>query len=269
MITLLPCPSLSIFILLFLWCCSFNFKSIDLMVFFVCETCNETLKKNQVQKHVLKCRQCNAVTCVDCSVTFYGDDFEAHTTCISEAEKYEKSLHVAKKVKVNPQDLWICTIEKAVENCKSAPFEIQTHLQRIQEFSNIPRNKNKFINFCKNSLRLFQEPVATKLWDYLDTFRTNVPVVDSKASIVEEPKSEETNTKETKKRDKVSTIEGEISDGDDEKKKKKAKKEKKKEAEVVKGVEVEAVEEQSERKKSKKDKKKRKKEVETIEPLDE
>ena len=58
------------------------------MVFFVCDGCNETLKKNQVDKHASRCRVCTSVTCVDCSVSFYGNDY-AHTVCISEAEKYE------------------------------------------------------------------------------------------------------------------------------------------------------------------------------------
>ena len=80
-------------------------------------------------------------------------------------------MHVPKKVKSNPQDIWIAIIEKAVENLKQAPIELQPHLKRIQEFSNIPRNKNKFTNFCKNSLRLFQEPVIAKLWTHLDTFK--------------------------------------------------------------------------------------------------
>ena len=52
------------------------------MVFFVCEGCNESLKKNQVDKHASRCHNCYAVTCVDCNVTFYGDDFRAHTSCI-------------------------------------------------------------------------------------------------------------------------------------------------------------------------------------------
>ena len=43
------------------------------MVVFICEVCNATLKKNQVDKHCFKCRSCQSVTCVDCSVTFWGN----------------------------------------------------------------------------------------------------------------------------------------------------------------------------------------------------
>jgi cell growth-regulating nucleolar protein len=74
------------------------------MVFFVCEGCNETLKRNQVDIHALKCRACHAVTCVDCSVTFHGNDYVSHVTCVSEAEKYEKTLYKEKAKKLNPQE---------------------------------------------------------------------------------------------------------------------------------------------------------------------
>jgi cell growth-regulating nucleolar protein len=42
------------------------------MVFFVCDGCNETLKKAKVDAHAAKCRDCYAVSCVDCSQSFPG-----------------------------------------------------------------------------------------------------------------------------------------------------------------------------------------------------
>ncbi len=37
------------------------------MVFFTCNACGESLKKNQVEKHYRhKCRSCEVLTCVDC-----------------------------------------------------------------------------------------------------------------------------------------------------------------------------------------------------------
>jgi len=43
------------------------------MVFFSCDGCGDMLKKSQVDAHVYKCKVgCNAVSCVDCSVSFYG-----------------------------------------------------------------------------------------------------------------------------------------------------------------------------------------------------
>ena len=66
------------------------------MVFFLCNACQETLRKSQVDKHRGRCRSCVSVSCVDCSVAFVGDEFRKHTTCISEAEKYQGKLYQAK-----------------------------------------------------------------------------------------------------------------------------------------------------------------------------
>ena len=150
------------------------------MVFFVCEGCNESLKKNQVDKHAQRCRSCHAVTCVDCQVTFYGDDYVQHTTCVSEAEKYEKSLYKGPKVKVNPQDAWMNTVEQAVTNSSKAPHNIQTHLKRLGELNNIPRNQKKFENFIKNSLRLYNDNLILEIWKYLESFK---PIADENPTI--------------------------------------------------------------------------------------
>ena len=50
------------------------------MVFFSCDGCGDMLKKSQVDAHVYKCKVgCDAVSCVDCSVSFYGGEFSART----------------------------------------------------------------------------------------------------------------------------------------------------------------------------------------------
>lgn len=138
------------------------------MVYFVCEGCNETLKKNQVDKHASRCRSCHAVTCVDCSVTFYGQDFEGHTVCISEAEKYEGALYKAKKVtKMNPQELWMSVVEEAANDASSAALSIQPFLSRLCDFGNVPRNQKKFTNFVKNSLKVYNDKVIDQIWEHL------------------------------------------------------------------------------------------------------
>ncbi|KAI8354338.1 hypothetical protein B0O80DRAFT_450826 [Mortierella sp. GBAus27b] len=62
------------------------------MVSFVCDTCQETLKKPKLDQHFNRCPYAQ-FSCIDCSVSFQGTDYRAHTSCVSEAEKYEKSLY--------------------------------------------------------------------------------------------------------------------------------------------------------------------------------
>lgn len=63
------------------------------MVSFVCDACQDVLVKRKLDNH-----GCGAsFSCVDCSVSFPGTSYRTHTSCISEAEKYQKSLYKGKK----------------------------------------------------------------------------------------------------------------------------------------------------------------------------
>lgn len=56
---------------------------------FVCDVCQETLKKAKLDAHTMRCR--NAIfSCIDCYTTFKGTDYRAHTACITEVQKYHK-----------------------------------------------------------------------------------------------------------------------------------------------------------------------------------
>lgn len=138
------------------------------MVFFVCEGCNESLKKNQVDKHAMKCAGCWAVTCVDCSVTFPDNEYATHTSCVSEAQKYEGSLYKGKKEKLNAQDKWGLVLEYALEHVNDAPVSIRTYIPDVCQSGNVPRQQKKFNNFVKNSIRLHSPPLLDELWAFLE-----------------------------------------------------------------------------------------------------
>lgn len=62
------------------------------MVVFSCDACGDSLRKKDVQKHYqFNCRRCESLTCVDCKKQFWGDDYVAHTQCITDEDfKYGK-----------------------------------------------------------------------------------------------------------------------------------------------------------------------------------
>lgn len=66
------------------------------MVSFSCEVCNDTVIKKKLDQHRLKCHGAY-FSCIDCSTTFQGTEYRQHTSCITEAEKYEKGLYKGKK----------------------------------------------------------------------------------------------------------------------------------------------------------------------------
>ena len=154
--------------------------------------CNESLKKNKVESHQWSCRQCWGVSCVDCSVTFEGEAYKTHTSCISEAEKYQGALYQANSnVKKNPQERWLQQINEARSDdprvqkgalctstserilmaillttfCLDSPSAV---LDTLGDYDNIPRKKKKFINFLKNSYNLRNPELEEKVWDALE-----------------------------------------------------------------------------------------------------
>ena len=57
---------------------------LEKMVSFVCNACQETIKKPKLDQHRQRCFHAQ-FACVDCMKDFYGDEYRTHTQCISEA----------------------------------------------------------------------------------------------------------------------------------------------------------------------------------------
>ena len=142
--------------------CAFltNF-TLFLMVVFICEACQESIRKPSVEKHAASCRACFVLTCVDCSVSFEGDAYRAHVTCVSEAQKYEGALFKPKGGgKRDPQAEWLEVIAVAAEKATRH----KDLLQRLLSFSNVPRKPKPFVAFAKNSLRVFNDRILEELF---------------------------------------------------------------------------------------------------------
>lgn len=166
------------------------------MVYFYCDACGESLKKNQVEKHRYKCRGCCVVSCVDCGHNFRGNEYESHTKCISEEEKYSgknyKPKPNANKGEIK-QELWTQQVQQAID--KASDPKIQNVLQQLYNYSNIPRKKAKFENFLSNCLHLRNSALVSKVWEAIsaeilakgcesseNSSDKNAPVRDSEAN---------------------------------------------------------------------------------------
>ncbi|KAH6671175.1 hypothetical protein B0J14DRAFT_89476 [Halenospora varia] len=73
------------------------------MVSFSCEGCGDVLTKKKLDGHRNQCRGAT-FTCLDCMVHFQGMEYRAHTSCISEAQKYQGALYRPEKEKKNKQN---------------------------------------------------------------------------------------------------------------------------------------------------------------------
>ncbi|KAL4811089.1 hypothetical protein BDV18DRAFT_5124 [Aspergillus unguis] len=68
------------------------------MVSFSCEGCGDVLTKKKLDSHRNQCRGAS-FTCIDCMVHFQGTAYRNHTSCMSEAQKYQGALYKEKPAK--------------------------------------------------------------------------------------------------------------------------------------------------------------------------
>lgn len=58
------------------------------MVSFSCDHCQNVFTRARIDRHFLSCRT-HSVSCIDCGTVFDSYTVKQHTSCITEAEKYE------------------------------------------------------------------------------------------------------------------------------------------------------------------------------------
>ncbi|RWS25079.1 cell growth-regulating nucleolar protein-like protein [Leptotrombidium deliense] len=144
------------------------------MVFFICDNCGETLKKNKVDTHIYKCGS-HTVSCIDCNKHFDRKSYNDHKTCLQEDEKYGGANYQKKESEPKgkkKQDEWIQRVHEAAKNAKVSPA-IKNYLDAILNYDNIPRKKAKFINFVKNSIRNIRPQALDELWSLFESANKN------------------------------------------------------------------------------------------------
>ncbi|XP_012695840.2 cell growth-regulating nucleolar protein [Clupea harengus] len=135
------------------------------MVFFTCNACGESLKKAQVDKHVMKCRGCEVLSCIDCGKDFWGDDYKDHNKCISENQKYGGKGYEAKTNKGDvKQQQWMQKIHEAMDKPGVTP-KLRDILKQVSSYDNVPRKKAKFQNWMQNSLKIFNPSLQDQVWE--------------------------------------------------------------------------------------------------------
>jgi cell growth-regulating nucleolar protein len=105
------------------------------MVSFICNHCQDTIKKPKLDKHAAQCPNAS-FTCIDCNKDFPGTSYRTHTSCISEAEKYQKGLYKDPKVEGRKKR------ERAEQRrAKQALTEQQRQATIIQDLTNVEAKK--------------------------------------------------------------------------------------------------------------------------------
>ncbi|XP_055604432.1 cell growth-regulating nucleolar protein, partial [Uranotaenia lowii] len=141
------------------------------MVFFTCNHCGESLKKQAVEKHGWKCQRQINVSCMDCQKDFLGKDYDAHTSCITEAEKYSGKDYVPKanaNKGAKKQEAWLDTIRSITDAKRNLPKGISDVFNVIRKNDNIPRKQKGFMNFFQNSAKHIRLNDVQAAWALLE-----------------------------------------------------------------------------------------------------
>jgi cell growth-regulating nucleolar protein len=105
------------------------------------------------------------------------DDYKQHTSCVTEAERYEKTVYKGprknetKGRKLTPQECWMELIEESKNTC---PSSLSSYIDNLLSLDNVPRKERAFRNFAANSLRLRGpngDAIITSIWKHLSTVK--------------------------------------------------------------------------------------------------
>ncbi|XP_076759895.1 uncharacterized protein LOC143428722 [Xylocopa sonorina] len=148
------------------------------MVVFTCNNCGETLQKPKVAKHYeFRCHTAPFLTCVDCFKDFRGEEYVAHTKCITEAERYGGKDYV-QKASANKgerkQQEWINVVNNVLKSETDLSNAERNFLNLLLKHENIPRKRVKFLNFVKSAIGNKTNPaVVNSVWDKMETAYKN------------------------------------------------------------------------------------------------
>ncbi|XP_050075103.1 cell growth-regulating nucleolar protein [Anopheles maculipalpis] len=139
------------------------------MVFFICNHCGESLKKQVVSAHAYRCRRPISVSCMDCLKDFHGQAYDAHTVCISEAEKYAAKGFVAKEKKgAKKQESWVSMVRSITERNSNLSPGVKSVFEIINRTDNIPRKCKPFVNYFQNSFRYLNRKDVEQAWAIIE-----------------------------------------------------------------------------------------------------
>ena len=127
---------------------------------------------------IILCAQRNVLSIFFSLVIYFLiDDYRYHTSCITEAERYEKTVYKgpkkndSKNRKLTPQEVWMSVINESLNDC---PPSLTPYIRKIFAYDNVPRKEKAFRNFASNSLKLYGnegELIVSSLWKHLSAVR--------------------------------------------------------------------------------------------------
>lgn len=158
-----------------------------------------------------------------------GDQYDEHTKCITEAERYGgKNFQPKANKGEKKQQEWINVVKNVLESETNLSRDERQMLQSLSKHDNIPRKKAKYLNFVKNVMGYrVNMNVVDSCWVKMEAaFKGPVQDKTSEIQVTNgKPAKEETSIVENENNENISQEKCDNDNKDNEKKKKKKKRE--------------------------------------------
>ncbi|KAI8873806.1 hypothetical protein GQ42DRAFT_160273 [Ramicandelaber brevisporus] len=164
------------------------------MVSFVCNACQDIIKKPKLDQHAQRCRGAN-FSCVDCFTDFAGTSYRSHTSCMTEVQKYEQ-------VNKGKQNKSTANGNTPAPTATPSPAPVPAPAAKTEDSASAKRKRSEDDNEVKKDEKISPEPTSSNKDDSNDSQVSKKSKKDKKDKKEKKDKKD----KKDKKKDK---------DGDD------------------------------------------------------
>lgn len=106
-------------------------------------------------------------------IVLRGEEYVVHTKCKSEAERYGGKDYVPKagaNKGERKQQAWINVVNSLLDSETNLSTAERNFLNILSKYENIPRKKNKFLNFIKSAMgNRVNQSVVNSVWNKMET----------------------------------------------------------------------------------------------------
>ena len=142
------------------------------------------MKKPKLDQHRMRCH--SGYDCIDCSTTFNTPaDYKGHTSCISEAEKYQKSLYKGPKTVCTRLSGTRLALTLSSPDCGRLLLQLKQKKPRRshpRKVFNLPQNVPRTLSGIAHPVRTV--PAATATNRPSMATETSTIVVDGASSVI-------------------------------------------------------------------------------------
>lgn len=108
-----------------------------------------------------------------CFFLFSGQEYVAHTKCITESERYGGQNYVARPGQnkgARKQEEWINVVKNIIDTIHDLSRDERNVLNILSNHENIPRKKAKFLNFIRSVMgHRVNMTVIDSVWTRMET----------------------------------------------------------------------------------------------------